>query len=45
MMRNSEIYFEIFFFLVEGGVGTFVSCFSALAGHMTRDSKPKAKIK
>lgn len=30
---------------MEGGAGTLVSCFSALAGHVTSDSEPKAKIK
>lgn len=28
---------------MEGGAGTLVSCFSALAGHVTSDSEPKAK--
>lgn len=40
MMHNSEIYFEIFKW--KWG-GTFVSCFSALAGQMTSDSKPKVR--
>lgn len=44
MMHNSEIYFEVFF-QVEGGAGTFVSCFSALAGPMTSDRKQRVKTK
>lgn len=43
MMHNSEIYFEIFFFKWKAGAGTFVSCFSALAGRMTSDRETEGQ--